>query len=442
VIVRVVVRWLDERLGTNAGARYLLAKIYPDHWSFYLGEFALYFFLTLVGTGIWLTFAFDDSAKGAYPSVLALADRAHPIGYVIRQMHHWSALCFIAAILVHLGRIFFTGAFRRPRELNWIVGVGMLVLASLTGFTGYSLPNDNLSGTGLRIAESVALSVPLIGGWTAAVLNGDDYFPGPLLMTHLYTLHVYYLPIAIAVLLSLHLGMVVYQKHTQFVRDPKHVVGRRFWPDYALRTVAVFGATGAALAALAALFEINPIETYGPYYPWIATNGAVPDWYAAFLEGALRLGPATELHVFGHPIPPVFWPGVVLPSFTLGFLVLWPFIEKKLTGDRAAHEILETPTQSPLRLGVGAALIFEGVLLTLAAADDQTAATLHLRLEGLVWLYRILFVVGPIAVGFLAARIGSEMRARIHESAAYPYDATTLVRNEAGGFDEEKPQPT
>jgi ubiquinol-cytochrome c reductase cytochrome b subunit len=441
VIVRGAVRWLDDRLGTNAGAHYLLAKIYPDHWAFYLGEFALYFFVALLGTGIWLTFAFDASATGAYGSVLELTNRAQPIGYVIRQIHHWSAVCFVAAILVHMGRVFFTGAFRRPRELNWMIGMTMLALASFTGFTGYSLPNDDLSGTGLRIAESVALSIPVIGRWAAGVFNGGDFFPGPLLTTHLYTLHVYYLPVTIGVLLGLHLALVIYQKHTQFTREPRYVVGRRFWPDYALRTIAVFGATMAVLALLATFVEINPVQDYGPYRPWIVTNGAVPDWYTAFLEGSLRLGPSTEIAIFGHPIPPVFWPGLVLPLVTFLFLLLWPFIEKKITGDTAAHDILDTPTQVPLRVGVGAALIFDGVLLTLAAADDQTAAAFHLRLETLVWIYRVLLLVGPIVCGVIAARIASEMRARIRESAVYPYDVTTLVRNEEGGFEEEEPQP-
>ncbi len=441
MIVRRTVAWLDERLGTNAGARTMLAKIYPDHWSFYLGEFALYFFLALVGTGIWLTFAFDPSPANAYGSALELADRSHPIGYVIRQVHHWSAVCFLAAILVHLGRIFFTGAFRKPRELNWIVGLNMLALASFTGFTGYSLPNDSLSGTGLRIADSVALSVPFIGRWAASVLNGGPTYPGPLLTNHLYTLHVYYLPVAIGGLLAAHLGMVVYQKHTQFVRRPEVVVGRRFWPDYALRTLAVMGATAAVLALLASFFEINPIEAYGPYHPWLATNGAVPDWYTAFLEGALRLGPSTEIVIFGHPIPPVFWPGLVLPVAAFTFLLLWPFIEARITRDTASHDVLEAPTQVPLRVGVGAALIFEGVLLTLAAADDQTSTALHLRLETLVWVYRVLLLVGPILTGILAANVARQIRERIRESASVSSDATTLVRNAAGGFEEEEPQP-
>jgi ubiquinol-cytochrome c reductase cytochrome b subunit len=441
VIVPRVVRWLDDRLGTNAGARYLLAKIYPDHWSFYLGEFALYFFVTLVGTGIWLTFAFDPSAQGAYASVLVLADRAHPIGYVIRQLHHWAAVCFVAAILVHMGRIFFTGAFRRPREINWMIGFSMLALASFTGFTGYSLPNDLLSGSGIRISQSIALSIPFIGTWAASIFNGGDSYPGPLLFPHLYTLHVYFLPVTLGALIGLHLTLLIYQKHTQFERDPKHVVGRRFWPDYALRTVAVFGATLAVLALLATLVEINPIEDFGPYQPWLAANGSVPDWYTAFLEGALRLGPATEFRIFGHPIPPVFWPGLVLPTLTMALLLLWPFIEKRLTGDDAAHDVLDVPTQVPMRVAVGAALIFEGILLTLAAADDQTAATLHLRLESLVWAYRILFLVGPFVVGWIAWRIAAEMRKRIVESATYPSDVTTLVRTAEGGFEEEEPQP-
>ena len=438
MIVRRTVAWADERFGTNAVLHATLAKIYPDHWSFYLGEFALYFFLVLVGSGIWLTFAFDASPQGAYASVLALGNPAHPIGYVIRQVHHWAAVCFVAAILVHMSRIFFTGAFRKPRELNWIVGVSMLALASFTGFTGYSLPGDGLSGTGLRIAYSVALSIPLIGRWAAGIFNGGDDFPGALLTTHLYTLHVYLLPVTIGALLALHLFLVVYQKHTQFVPDERHVVGRRFWPDYALRTLAALGATLAVLALLATFFQINPVGDYGPYRTWIVMNGAVPDWYAAFLEGALRLGPATEFTIAGHPIPPVFWPGLVLPTVTLLFLFAWPFIEAGLTDDRAPHDVLDPPSAVPLRAGVGAALIFEGILLTLAAGDDQTSATLHVPLEALVWTYRIALLVGPFVVGILAARIAMEMRAR-SERGAGP-DVVELIRNARGGFDEEEPQ--
>jgi ubiquinol-cytochrome c reductase cytochrome b subunit len=248
------------------------------------------------------------------------------------------------------------------------------------------------------------------------------------------------LPVTIAGLLALHLGLLIYQKHTQFVPDPGHVVGRRFWPDYALRTIAALGATLAVLALLATFFEINPVADYGLYRPWIVMNGAVPDWYAAFLEGALRLGPATEFRIAGHPIPPVFWPGLVLPSLTFVFLLLWPFIEARLTGDRASHDVLQRTSAVPLRVGVGAALIFDGLLLTIAAGDDQTAATLHVRLDTLVWIYRIALFAGPVVVGVLAARIAAEMRARVPAGGEPPPDAVLLVRNAHGGYEEEEPQ--
>jgi len=224
------------------------------------------------------------------------------------------------------------------------------------------------------------------------------------------------------------------------VPDPQHVVGRRFWPDYALRTLAALGATLAVLTLLATFFEINPVANYGVYRPWIVMNGAVPDWYAAFLEGALRLGPSTEIRIAGHPIPPVFWPGLVLPTVTFLFLLLWPFIEAWVTGDRAPHDVLQGASQVPLRAGVGAALIFDGILLTLAAGDDQTAATLHVSLDRLVWAYRILLFAGPLITGVLVARIAAEMRARKSGRDAAPPDVVMLVRNEGGGYDEEEPQ--
>ena len=439
MIARKTARFFDDRFGTNAAVRFVLAKVFPDHWSFYLGELALYAFGLLVATGVWLTFVYTPDARTAFASVAALS-RAMPVGYVMRQVHHWSAVFFVAAILVHMARIFFTAAYRAPREVNWVIGVLMLILASLTGFTGYSLPDDALSGTGLRIADAVALSVPFVGGWASDALNGGS-FPGPLLLPHLYTIHVYFLPVAIAGLLSLHLGLLVYQKHTQFVPDPAHVVGRRFWPDYALRTLAAFALTVAVILALAALVEINPIEQYGRYRDWLVTNPAEPDWYAAFLDGGLRLGPATELTIFGHPIPPVFWPGVVLPLIALGAVIGWPWIDKRITGDAAAHDVLVPPTAAPWRVGVGAALLTAGVVLTLAASDDSQALAFHVPVQRLVWLYRILLPAGSIGAGFLAARLARELGERKRLHGAQAERVVAMRRNAEGGFDDEEVQP-
>jgi ubiquinol-cytochrome c reductase cytochrome b subunit len=434
-MMRRIVGFLDDRLGSSAGARFLLRKIYPDHWSFYLGEFALYAFGLLVATGIWLTFVYQANDRDAYASVVSLS-RAASIGYLMRQVHHWSAVTFVAAILIHMARIFFTAAFRKPRELNWVVGLSMLILASLTGLTGYSLPNDALSGTGLRITDSIILAVPFFGGWASDALTGGGY-PGPLLLQHLYTIHVYFLPVAIGLLLAAHLGMVVLQKHTQFALEPNNVVGRRFWPDYALRTVAAFGITVAVILALAATVEINPIAAYGPYSDWTVTNPAVPDWYAAFLDGALRLGPALEITIFGHPIPAIVWPGIVLPAIVFGVLLFWPWIDAAFTGDRDAHDVLVPPTFAPWRVGFGSALVAGGIFLTLAASDDRQALALHQPVQSMVTFYRVLVPAGSLFVGVVAARIARELRAR---SAAHGTEAERVVRlrrNDAGGFDEE-----
>ena len=436
MISRRTARFFDDRFGTNAAVRFLLAKVFPDHWSFYLGEFALYCFGLLVATGVWLTFVYTADEKTAFDSVAALS-RGMPVGYLMRQVHHWSAVTFVAAILVHMARIFFTAAYRAPREVNWVVGVLMLILASLTGFTGYSLPNDALSGTGLRIADAVMLSVPFVGGWAADLLNGGSY-PGPLLLPHLYTIHVYFLPVAIAGLLTVHMGLLIYQKHTQFAADPAHVVGRRFWPDYALRTLAALAITVAVILALSAALEINPISQYGRYHDWIVTNPAEPDWYAAFLDGGLRLGPSSEIAIFGHPIPPVFWPGVILPLVALTIVIGWPWIDKRLTGDLAQHDVLVPATGAPWRVGAGAALLTAGVVLTLAASDDTQAFAFHVPVQALVWLYRILLPVGSIGIGLAAAAIARQLGVRKHLHGEETERVVLMRRNAQGGFDDEE----
>ena len=438
MIVRRAARFFDERLGTNAAVRFVATKIFPDHWSFYLGEFALYAFVLLVATGIWLTFVYDASPGGAYASVVVLS-RATPVGYLMRQVHHWSAVVFVAAILIHMARIFFTAAFRKPRELNWVVGFVLLILASLTGFTGYSLPYDVLSGTGLRIADSVVLAVPFAGGWLENVLNGGR-FPGPLLLGHLYTFHVYFLPVAIATLLALHLGMMVLQKHTQFVDEPENVVGRRFYPDYVLRMFAAFALTVGVIVALAATLEINPIDEFGPYNDWTVPNPATPDWYAAFLDGALRIGPAIELRIFGHPIPALFWPAIVMPTIVLGILLAWPWIDAWFSRDPGAHDVLQRASQRPWRVGFGSALICAGTLLTLAAGDDQQSLALHVPIERLLALYQFALPFGSLAVGVLAYYLAREVDVRRSDRGLEAERVVALRRNASGGFDVESPE--
>jgi ubiquinol-cytochrome c reductase cytochrome b subunit len=155
-------------------------------------------------------------------------------------MHHWSALLFAAAILVHLLRVFFTGAFRRPRELNWVIGIVLLLLAFVEGLMGYSLPDDGLSGTGLRITSAVLLAMPVVGSWLSSALF-DGEFPGTMVIGRFYILHVLLLPGLILGLVTAHLVLLMRQKHTQWPgpgRTEHNVVGVRMAPTFGRRPAA------------------------------------------------------------------------------------------------------------------------------------------------------------------------------------------------------------
>jgi ubiquinol-cytochrome c reductase cytochrome b subunit len=428
MMVRRLVGYLDSRLRLSAPLRKALAKVFPDHWTFMFGEIALYSFVVLVLTGVFLALFFEASTadrayhgayrplegeriSAAYASTVALSFDVRA-GLLIRQAHHWAALVFVGAILLHLARIFFTGAFRRPREINWLVGVTMLTLALLNGFTGYSLPDDLLSGTGLRIAYSVVESIPVLGGWLAFLAFGGE-FPADQTVPRLFVTHVFVVPALLAGLIALHMLILVRQKHSQFPapgRGEHNVVGSRLWPSYTMRTLALFAAVFAVLFVLGGLFQINPVWIYGPYDPAAATSPAQPDWYVAWEEGALRLFPAADFRVFGYLVASPFIPGVVLGGVTFLALYAWPFLEARVTGERAPHQLLDRPRDHPARLGTGvAALVFYSVLVA-AAGDDVIARTFQLPITGLVWTFRVLVLVLPIAAGVLAYLLARALR--------------------------------
>ena len=223
-MMRRLVRFVDQRTGTAPLLRKQLRYLFPDHWSFLLGEVALYAFLVLVATGTYLALFYHDSTTDvvyhgpyvplqgqhmtdAYRSVLDISTSVKA-GLLIRQTHHWAADVFIAAIVLHLLRVFFTGAYRKPRELTYWIGVTLLGVALLEGFLGYSLVDDLLSGMGLAIGNAVALSIPFVGGnlgsllWQGPFPGGHDFF------ARMYIAHVFLIPALIAVLLTAHLALV------------------------------------------------------------------------------------------------------------------------------------------------------------------------------------------------------------------------------------------
>lgn len=430
MLTRRLARWLDDRLGAASFARTALHKVFPTHWSFMIGELALYCFVVLVLTGVYLTFFFDPSQtevvyRGsyeplqgvemteAYRSALDLSFDVRA-GLVMRQVHHWAALLFNAAIVVHLARVFFTGAFRRPRELNWMVGVTLMVLAVFNGFAGYSLLDDQLSGTGLRIAYSITLSVPLVGTWMASFLFGGE-FPGPDIISRLYIIHVLLLPAAIAGLLGFHLFHVVRAKHTQFEgpgREEGNVVGERLWPTYAAKALGLFFLTAAVLCLLGGVFQINPVWLYGPFDPAEVSSASQPDWYMGWLDGALRVMPGWEVRAFGFEIPNPFFPGVLLASVTFGLLYAWPFLEARVTRDHDEHHLLDRPRQRPVRTAFGTATLAFYAVLFLAASSDVLSVTFGLSVNAVLWTFRVALFVLPPVVGWATWALCRELSVR------------------------------
>lgn len=447
--------WVDDRLGTAHFVRHALRKAFPDHWSFMLGEINAYVFLVLVATGTFLALFFDpNSAKTAYHGPYRLLDGV-PVshaynsamllsfetngGLLIRQIHHWAALIFVAGIVAHMARVFFTGAFRKPREINWILGVALFMLAMLAGFSGYSLPDDLLSGIGLRIAVSVLMSVPIVGTWLTFLLTGGA-FPSPQLLSRLFVLHIYLLPAAIAAIITLHLVIVWRQKHSQFPgpgRTEHNVVGSPLFPRYAAKSMALLLAVVAVVAALGALVQINPIWLWGPYDPSNAVSPAQPDWYIGWVEGSLRMGPPFALRLFGHTIPSPFWPAVLLPLVIFALLLVWPWIDAAIRDDRSSHQLLDNPRDVPWRTGLGVAVLLFALGLTLAGSDDVQARYVHLPITTMTNFYRISCIVAPIAGFFIAHAIARE---RKREGGVRKASRVRLVRGAAGGF-EEKPLP-
>jgi len=416
-------RELDDRV-TGAGfLRKQINKVFPTHWSFMLGEIALYSFIVLLLSGTYLALFFDPSMEkveyhGAYRFLQGLEmSRAYETtldlsfevrgGLFARQIHHWAALLFVAAMIVHMCRTFFTGAFRKPRESNWLLGVGLLALGILEGFAGYSLPDDLLSGTGLRIMSGVILTIPVIGTWLHWLLFGGE-FPGEIVIPRLYILHVFIVPALIFALIAVHLALVWFQKHTQFPgprRTERNVVGVRILPTFALHGLGFTAVTVGVLAIMSGLFQINPVWNYGPYNPSQVSTFAQPDYYIGFLEGSLRIWPAWEFVFGGYRIPAAFLPTVALPLAMFVLLAAYPMIERRLTKDTAHHNLLQRPRDVPVRTSLGVMALTFFLVLLIMGGNDVFVYFFDISLDASVWAGRIGLLLLPPLAYYLTYRI-------------------------------------
>ena len=448
------VRFVDERLGAAGPVRFLLDYVFPDHWSFLLGEIALYAFVVLVLTGTFLALFFSpgtglvtyhgpygplegQQVSEAFRSTLALSFTVKG-GLLMRQTHHWAALVFIAAITLHLLRIVFTGAFRKPRELNYLVGVTMLAVAILEGFCGYSMPDDLLSGIGLAIAWGVAMSIPFVGGPLATALWGGVYPGSTAFESRLYIVHVFVIPALLATLIGLHLAMIMRQRHTQFRgpgRREDNVVGTPMWPGYALRSLALLMAVAAVLVLMGGLVQINPIWLWGPYHTYVGTNGAQPDWYLGWLIGALRMMPNLEISIGGHTIVPnPFFGGVLFPAVVFGLLYALPWLDRRFfTRDRASHHLLERPRENPRRTALAASVLSAIVVVFAAGSADRLFVIFGYSYEGAIDVFRVAFLVVPVLVYAVTRRLCTQLRA----SERHPlrgWSGSAVARVGDGGF--------
>ncbi|MGD8196110.1 cytochrome b [Herbiconiux sp. P18] len=445
--------YLDERTSISAVVKEFGRKIFPDHWSFMLGEVALYSFVVIILSGTFLTFFFQASMvethyDGAFVplkgvEMSAAMDSALHIsfdvrgGLLVRQIHHWAALLFIASIGLHMLRVFFTGAFRKPRELNWVIGFLLFVLAMAEGFTGYSLPDDLLSGNGLRIIDGLIKGIPVIGTWTSFLLFGGE-FPGTAIVGRLYTLHILLLPAVLVAFLALHLVFVVVHKHTQFAgpgRTEKNVIGYPILPVYAAKAGGFFFLVFGVIALMASFFTINPIWNYGPYDPSPVSAGTQPDWYIGFADGALRLiPPGWEFVWLNHTWSINILVPVIALVGLLALVAIYPFVEGWVTGDRREHHILDRPRNAPTRTAIGAAGVTFYAALWAAASSDLMATHFQLSIEGVIHVVQAWAVLGPFIAYFITKRVCIGLMKKDREIVLHGYESGRIVRLPGGEY--------
>ncbi len=443
---------LDERLQGATLLRRALNKVFPNHWSFLLGEIALYSFIVLLLTGTFLALFFDPSMTeveydGSYTPLRGIEmSQAFNTslrisfdvrgGLIMRQMHHWAALLFMAAIVVHMFRIFFTGAFRKPRETNWVVGVLLFWLGFFEGFLGYGLPDDALSGTGLRIATGILLSIPVIGTWVFMALFGSE-FPGTEIVPRLYITHVFLIPALLVALIVVHLALMVKQKHTQWPapRATDHnVVGVRMVPAFALKTTGFFLLIFGVIALMGGLIQINPIWLFGPYKGEVVSAASQPDWYVMFLDGSTRLMPDWDLTIGPYTIPGMFWPTVVLPGVITMLAIFYPQIDRRITKDRAAHHLLQRPRDVPVRTAIGMMAIAFLVVLTVSGGNDVVAEKLDISLNAMTWAGRVGVILLPALAYYVTYRICLGLQQHDREVLAHGVETGIIKRLPDGRF--------
>ncbi|MFG3662310.1 cytochrome bc complex cytochrome b subunit [Streptomyces sp. NPDC047706] len=444
-------QWSQSRLGYRRLAGSARRLVFPDHWSFMLGEIALYSFVILLVTGVYLSFYFHPSSElvvydgsytplrgqlvsEAFDSTLHISFGVRG-GLLIRQAHHWAALVFVAALFVHMLRVFFTGAFRKPRELNWIFGFLLLILAMFGGLTGYDLPDDLLSGTGLQVVNGTILSIPVVGTYLSFFLFGGE-FPGDDLIARFNTIHVLIIPGLMIALIIVHVALAVRHRHTQHSgpgRTNNNVVGLPL-KAYAVKTGGYFFLVSGVIFFLAAVAQINPVWNYGPFRPDHVSAGSQPDWYMGVADGFLRVMPGWEVSFWGHTLAlDNFLPllvGVLL------FLAMgaYPFLEAWVTDDDRDRNLLDRPRNRPVRTALGVAWLSVYAVALIGAANDLIATHLHVSVNAVTWAVRIGLFVVPVLAFVVTKRVALGLQRRDRDKVLHGRESGIIKRLPHGEY--------
>ncbi|MFF7607731.1 cytochrome b N-terminal domain-containing protein [Streptomyces parvulus] len=446
-----IVRWMDAWLGHRRLTRSARRLVFPDHWSFMLGEIALYSFVVLLITGVFLSFFFHPSSdllvyQGSYAPLRGrLVSQAFDStlhisfdvrgGLLVRQAHHWAALILVASIFVHMMRVFFTGAFRKPRELNWVFGFLLLVIAMFGGLTGYDLPDDLLSGTGLQVVNGTILSIPLVGTYLSFFLFGGE-FPGDDLIAGFNTIHILIIPGLMVALIVLHLVLAVRHRHTQYPRPGRtntNLVGMPL-RVYAVKAGAYFFLVCGVIFLIAGLAQINPVWAYGPFRPDQVSADSQPDWYMGVADGFLRVMPGWEIDFWGHTLAlDNFLPllvGVLL------FLAIgaYPFLEAWVTDDDDDQHLLDRPRNRPVRTAVGVAWLSVYLVALIGAANDLIATHLHVSVNAVTWTVRIALFAVPVLAFVVAKRCALGLQRRDRDKVLHGRETGVVKRQGHGEY--------
>jgi ubiquinol-cytochrome c reductase cytochrome b subunit len=450
-----VATWADDRLGLGTSMKKQLRKVFPDHWSFMLGEIALWSFVVLLLSGVFLTLWFDPSMaeaeyQGSYDplrgvemskAMISTVELSFDVrgGLLMRQMHHWAAHLFIASMLIHMMRVYFTGAYRKPRELNWVIGCLLILLGSLEGFTGYSLPDDLLSGTGVRAADGFLKATPVVGSYMSFFLFGGE-FPGDAIIPRLYIIHVLLIPGLLLGLIAAHMLLLVYHKHTQWPgpgRTEENVVGFPMLPVYAAKAGGFFFIVFGTVALLGGLLSINPVWKFGPYDPTQVTAGSQPDWYMGWPDGLLRIIPGWESVIGGYTISwNVMLPILIVPPLMLVILIALPFIESWITKDEREHHLLERPRNRPTQTAVMVSLMTFYGLAWAAGGNDIIAIKLHLSINQITYFMRVMIFLGPLIAFIITRRWCISLQRHDEQTLLHGYETGIIMRSPEGGYSE------